>query len=111
MPRLNCFYEHCRQRFHSLAGKAGVASRSAYVGKVAFVGKQDAASDSVHVSVPGALGILLEAQHLAYPVGEFRSGRRVSRLLWRLKQTQRGCSAVLRYKHLPGRIIASRRHG
>ena len=49
MPRLNCFYEHCRQRFHSLAGKAGVASRSAYVGKVAFVGKQDGASDSVHV--------------------------------------------------------------
>jgi hypothetical protein len=95
VPRLNCFYEHCRQRFHSLAGKAGVASRSAYVGKVAFVGKQDGASDSVHVSVPGALGILLEAQHLAYPVGEFRSGRRVSRLLWRLKQTQRGCSAVL----------------
>ena len=95
MPRLNCFDEHCRQRFHSQAGKAGVAPGCARVGEVAFVGEQDGASDSVHVSVPGALGILLEAQHLAYPVGEFRSGRRVSRLLWRLKQTQRGCSAVL----------------
>jgi hypothetical protein len=95
VPRLNCFYEHCRQRFHSLAGKAGVASRSAYVGKVAFVGKQDAASDSVHVSVPGTAGRMLEAHHLTYPVGEFRSGGRAGRLLWRLKQTQRGCSAVL----------------
>ena len=49
MPRLNCFDEHCRQRFHSQAGKAGVAPGCARVGEVAFVGEQDGASDSVHV--------------------------------------------------------------
>ena len=74
--------------------------------------EQDAASDSVHVSVPGTAGRMLEAHHLTYPVREFRSGGRAGRLLWQfLGGLEHGRSVVLCYKHQPGRIMVSRDHG
>jgi hypothetical protein len=67
----------------SQVGEEGFDFLGAHFLGVAFAVEEDKAADPIHIGLLGAVGIMLEAQHLAYSVQEFRSGRGAGRLLWR----------------------------
>jgi hypothetical protein len=63
----------------SQVGEEGFDFLSAHFLGVAFAVEEDETADPIHIGLLGAVRIMLAAQHLAYPVQEFRRGGRAGR--------------------------------